>query len=256
MGFGAPKRWSWNSTAPDGPGLQALAEAGQPPWTSRMSLSWRGPGIRSKKKQAPHPKLTDWYNKKSLSIGCTRPLDEGLYSPALVDTLVDGFTFLMPYYDYFSTLWADGRSLDGPDQFLLFFLTYQSPSIPRRGFLIYGHRILWAWRVTWQPRVHRAGQPGDDGCRRCRWTQRAVVVPPPSPCGPMPRRLTRSRMRDSISRIIGVGMMLPHRPAGARLASSLPPPSAAQPPNHRRTGVGACPGHTQSHDVVLHLFPG
>ena len=63
----------------------------------------------ARKKQAPHPKLTDWYNKKSLSIGCTRPLDEGLYSPALVDTLVDGFTFLMPYYDYFSTLWADGE---------------------------------------------------------------------------------------------------------------------------------------------------
>ena len=63
----------------------------------------------ARKKQAPHPKLTDWYNKKSLSIGCTRPLDEGLYSPALVDTLVDGFTFLMPYYDYFSTLWAEGE---------------------------------------------------------------------------------------------------------------------------------------------------
>lgn len=27
----------------------------------------------ARKKQAPHPKLTDWYNKKSLSIGCTRP---------------------------------------------------------------------------------------------------------------------------------------------------------------------------------------
>ena len=63
----------------------------------------------ARKKQAPHPKLTDWYNKKSLSIGCTRPLDEGLYSPALVDTLADGFTFLMPYYDYFSTLWAEGE---------------------------------------------------------------------------------------------------------------------------------------------------
>ena len=42
-------------------------------------------------------------------MGCTRPLDDELYSPALVDTLVEGFTFLMPYYDYFSTLWAEGE---------------------------------------------------------------------------------------------------------------------------------------------------
>ena len=34
-------------------------------------------------------------------------LTEELYSSALVDRLVEGFTFLMPYYDYFSTLWAD-----------------------------------------------------------------------------------------------------------------------------------------------------
>lgn len=61
----------------------------------------------SRKKTAPHPLLTDWYNKKSLSVGYDSPLTEELYSPALVDTLVAGFSFLMPYYDYFSTLWAD-----------------------------------------------------------------------------------------------------------------------------------------------------
>ena len=40
-------------------------------------------------------------------MGRYTPLSEELYSPALVDTLVDGFSFLTPYYDYFSTLWAD-----------------------------------------------------------------------------------------------------------------------------------------------------
>lgn len=61
----------------------------------------------ARRKEAPDPLLADWYNKKSLSVGRECPLTEELYSPALVDTLTDGFSFLMPYYDYFSTLWAD-----------------------------------------------------------------------------------------------------------------------------------------------------
>ena len=61
----------------------------------------------SRKKVCAEPKLTDWYNKKSLSIGHEEGLGECIYSPALADRLTEGFTFLMPYYDYFSTLWAD-----------------------------------------------------------------------------------------------------------------------------------------------------
>ena len=61
----------------------------------------------ARQKACPEPKLASWYNKKSLSVGRYAPLSEELYSPALVDTLVDGFSFLIPYYDYFSTLWAD-----------------------------------------------------------------------------------------------------------------------------------------------------
>jgi uncharacterized protein (TIGR02453 family) len=64
----------------------------------------------ARKKDAPDPKLASWYNKKSLSVGRDLPLTEELYTPELVDTLADGFTFLMPYYEYFSTLWADGLS--------------------------------------------------------------------------------------------------------------------------------------------------
>ena len=70
------------------------------------TLLLQGPEY-SRKKDCPEPKLADWYNKKSLSIGFDSPLTEELYSPDLVNTLVEGFTFLMPCYDYFSTLWAD-----------------------------------------------------------------------------------------------------------------------------------------------------
>lgn len=61
----------------------------------------------ARKKEAPDPKLAGWYNKKSLSVGRDCSLDKSLYSPELVRTLADGFTFLMPYYEYVSTLWAD-----------------------------------------------------------------------------------------------------------------------------------------------------
>ncbi len=62
----------------------------------------------ARKKEPPHKDLADWYNKRSLSLGCERPLTEELYSPALADILAEGYAFLMPYYDYFATLWADG----------------------------------------------------------------------------------------------------------------------------------------------------
>lgn len=70
------------------------------------TFTLRGPEY-ARKKDCPESALTQWYNKKSLSIGFESPLTEELYSPELADRLVEGFTFLMPYYDYFSTLWAD-----------------------------------------------------------------------------------------------------------------------------------------------------
>ena len=57
-------------------------------------------------------RLADWYNKKSLSVGHEEELTEFIYTPALADRLVEGFTFLMPCYDYFSTLWADRSPRD------------------------------------------------------------------------------------------------------------------------------------------------
>ncbi len=61
----------------------------------------------SRKKPCAQPKLAAWYNKKSLSVGHEEPLSDFIYGPGLADRLVDGFAFLMPCYDYFSTLWAD-----------------------------------------------------------------------------------------------------------------------------------------------------
>ena len=66
----------------------------------------------SRKKPCAEPRLADWYNKKSLSVGHEEELSEALYTPALADRLVEGFSFLMPCYDYFSTLWADRSPRD------------------------------------------------------------------------------------------------------------------------------------------------
>ena len=54
-------------------------------------------------KGKPSALLEPWYNKKTISIGCERPFDELVCSPALVDALVEGFTFLVPYYQYFQS---------------------------------------------------------------------------------------------------------------------------------------------------------
>lgn len=66
----------------------------------------QGPAYK-KQKPCGEPKLSEWYNKKSLSIGHEEGLTEFIYGPALAGRLVEGFSFLMPFYDYFSTLWAD-----------------------------------------------------------------------------------------------------------------------------------------------------
>lgn len=53
------------------------------------------------------PLLTPWYNKRHLSLECARPIDATLYSHALTDVLLEGYSFLLPYYFYFSSLEGD-----------------------------------------------------------------------------------------------------------------------------------------------------
>ena len=73
-----------------------------------------GPDYVKMSRDCPHKDLISWYQKKSLALIHEEELTEQLYSPDLVDRLVEGFTFLMPYYDYFSTLWADPDPREGP----------------------------------------------------------------------------------------------------------------------------------------------
>lgn len=59
-------------------------------------------------KSAPSPLLQPWFDKKSIVLGCDRPFDDLVCSPALVDTLVDGFAFLEPYYRFFAAFCKNG----------------------------------------------------------------------------------------------------------------------------------------------------
>ncbi|MCL2377631.1 MAG: DUF2461 domain-containing protein [Defluviitaleaceae bacterium] len=60
-----------------------------------------------RRKEAPSQLAADWYNKKSLILVHQQDNGEDLFSPALVDRLVKGYKFLMPFYDYFITLDSD-----------------------------------------------------------------------------------------------------------------------------------------------------
>ena len=60
-----------------------------------------------RKKEAPSPKTAVWYNKKSFSLIHKQQNGKELFSSELVDRLVSGYRFLMPFYDYFITLDAD-----------------------------------------------------------------------------------------------------------------------------------------------------
>jgi len=53
-------------------------------------------------KQAPTPKIQEWYNKKSFSLIHFGEINEELFSRDFADRLVNGYGFLMPFYDYFA----------------------------------------------------------------------------------------------------------------------------------------------------------
>jgi len=70
----------------------------------------------ARKKEAPTPKTSPWYNKKSFSLIHTQQNGDELYSPDLAKRLVAGYAALMPLYDYLITLDSDpapGRQGDG-----------------------------------------------------------------------------------------------------------------------------------------------
>jgi uncharacterized protein (TIGR02453 family) len=57
----------------------------------------------ARKKQAPTEKTQEWYNKKSFSIIHFGEIGDELFSSELIDRIVSGYKFLMPFYDYFIT---------------------------------------------------------------------------------------------------------------------------------------------------------
>ncbi|MCC8122351.1 MAG: DUF2461 domain-containing protein [Oscillospiraceae bacterium] len=51
--------------------------------------------------------LAPWYNRKNFSLIHSAPYDALFSSPALSAQLIDGFSFLMPYYEYVLSLEGD-----------------------------------------------------------------------------------------------------------------------------------------------------
>lgn len=60
-----------------------------------------------RKKTAPTKKIEPWYNKKFFSLIHEQSNGEEIFSRELADRIVDGFTFLMPIYDYLISVEAD-----------------------------------------------------------------------------------------------------------------------------------------------------
>jgi uncharacterized protein (TIGR02453 family) len=56
---------------------------------------------------APSEVLEPWYRAKYFSIGHEEKLTEELFGREIVEHLKQGYTFLLPYYDYFMTLDGD-----------------------------------------------------------------------------------------------------------------------------------------------------
>ena len=48
--------------------------------------------------------LQDWANRRELGFHCEKPHDEISLGPALYETLRQGFDFLIPYFEYLTTL--------------------------------------------------------------------------------------------------------------------------------------------------------
>lgn len=59
-----------------------------------------------KKKVETSELLHPWLNRRDIGINCEKEYDEGspFFTPALVDELVDGFEFLLPYFQFFREL--------------------------------------------------------------------------------------------------------------------------------------------------------
>lgn len=51
--------------------------------------------------------LNPWYNRRNIAIAWDRPCEGSLFQAGLAQEIADGVDFLMPFFDYFSTLNSD-----------------------------------------------------------------------------------------------------------------------------------------------------
>ena len=61
----------------------------------------------ARRKEAPTPRTVAWYNKKTFSLIHLQEHSDELFTRELVERIVGGYRFLMPFYDYFITLDSD-----------------------------------------------------------------------------------------------------------------------------------------------------
>jgi len=62
-------------------------------------------------KIAPDPLLAQWYNKKRIGLQAEFPWEGDIFSSDLPSVLVDAFSFLMPYYQFFAEIYVKSKVL-------------------------------------------------------------------------------------------------------------------------------------------------
>ena len=94
--------------------LRARLDANPKPVEHLMTLLAQRPDFvlegseyKRPKSAAPSPLVAPWYLKKDFSFCHTESISSALYSHTLVDRMTADFEFLMPFYEYFSTLDGD-----------------------------------------------------------------------------------------------------------------------------------------------------
>ena len=115
----APEGWSygmgfWNAT-PTMMETYRRETAAAPAELEKLARRFRKQDVftlqgreYARQKPAPSELLQPWFQKKSIVLGCDRQWDELVCSPALADTLMEGFSFLEPYHRYFARFCKNG----------------------------------------------------------------------------------------------------------------------------------------------------
>ena len=70
--------------------------------------------LYARSKGGPGGLLDPWYNRRSIDLGYEHAPDAALFSSDLAQEIIDGFEFLMPYYEWLSGI-AARAAADGRD---------------------------------------------------------------------------------------------------------------------------------------------